>query len=328
MKKNESKNQLLFNTLLDEVDGMLKLDEKGSLAPFDEVKEADFPLNEQQSLAQEKIKEKRKELVKQRYTKYCIEWILGLHLKTRLTSDFVPHIDKILPLHRTNVDGKSHNFLSALVGFKDYQGAHLYLSHPDVQKMLFSENAPLLLNMETMKKDLKMALMDKKTFQNKDFLELWGVLKQIYGLPKLMQQVLFEKEEATPLNIKEKALFFKNGPKQSALSFLITQGAFMESLDYIASLPAETTLAEVSALVDDPSASKELNRLASRKHFKAKEEVIFLNTLEENLPTAAFLHLTQQYQGVKSYKEDEIGENLMDQKPLLNLKKKEKNTER
>ena len=328
MKKKESKNQLLFNTLLDEVDGMLKLDEKGSTAPFEDVKEVCFPLDEQQSLAQEKIKEKRKELVKQRYTKYCIEWILGLHIKTRLTSNFVPHIDKILPLYRTEVDGKNHNFLSALVGFKDYQGAYLYLNHPDVQKMLFSENGAALLNMGTMKSDLKTALMDKKNFQNKEFLDLWGVLKEIYGLPKLMQQVLFDKEDETPLNINEKDVFFKNGTRQTALSFLITQGAFLESLDYISSLPNNTTLAEVSALVDDPNASKELKRLATRKNFKSKEEVIFLNTLEENLPTAAFLYLTQQYQGVKSYKDNEMGESQLTQNPLLNLKKKEKNTER
>ncbi len=327
MKKKDIQNQLLFNTLLDEVDGMIKFDQKGSPTPIDERKEIITPLVDQQSLAQEKIKEKQKELVKQRYTKYCIEWILGLHLKTRLTSDFVPHIDKILPLYRTEVDGKNHNFLSALVGFKDYQGAYLYLNHPDVQKMLFSENGAALLNMETIKKDLKTALMDKKSFQNKEFLELWGVLKQIYGLPKLLQQVLFDKEE-NPLNINEKDVFFKTGVRQTALSFLISQGAFMESLDYISSLPNNTTLAEVAALVDDPIASQDLKRLATRKNFKSKEEVTFLNTLEENLPTAAFLYLTQQYQGVKSYKDNEMGESHLSQKPLLNLKKKEKNTER
>ena len=326
MKKKDVQNQLLFNTLLDEVDGMVKLDEKSSPPPIDEKKEIDA--RAQQSLAQEKIKEKRKELVKQRYTKYCIEWILGLHLKTRLTSDFVPHIDKILPLYRTDVEGENHNFLSALVGFKDYQGACLYLSHPDVQKMLFSENAGSLINMETMRKDLKNALMDKKTFQNKEFLELWGVLKQIYGAPKLLQQVLFDKEETSHLKLDEKDVFFKTGTRQTALSFLITQGAFMESLDYIASLPNTTTLAEVSALVDDPVASQELKRLATRKNFKSKDEVTFLNTLEENLPTAAFLYLTQQYQGVKSYKEDDILASHLGEKAFPFLKNKNKSFER
>ena len=64
MKKKDVQNQLLFNTLLDEVDGMVKLNEKGSTAPIDKKKEIDA--RAQQSLAQEKIKEKRQEHVKQR----------------------------------------------------------------------------------------------------------------------------------------------------------------------------------------------------------------------------------------------------------------------
>ena len=95
MKKKDVQNQLLFNTLLDEVDGMVKLDEKSSPPPIDEKKEIDA--RAQQSLAQEKIKEKRKELVKQRYTKYCIEWILGLHLKTATFPNHYPTPNTHLP---------------------------------------------------------------------------------------------------------------------------------------------------------------------------------------------------------------------------------------
>lgn len=296
MKKKEIKNQLLFNSLLEEVDKKRHAFKK---------EDVNLPHEEKNLLLeqQEKLKEKRKQLIKERYTTYCIEWILGLHLKTRLTSKFLPHIDKILPLHSTTVRGENHNFLSALVAFKDYQWAYLYLNHPTIQKMLFSEKAPALLNMKQMKKDLKEALMQPQPFQNKDLASLWGILKQIYGAPKLAQMVLFDADEKAPLDTKTKACFSKNGVRQTALSFLISKGALLESLDYMRSLPSETTLAEVSALVSDPVASQELKRIASKKHFKNKEEVFFLNTLEKSLPTDLFLNLMHKYQGPIGYKD-------------------------
>lgn len=302
MKKKESKNQLLFNSLLDEVDKKSLLQKKEECLD----KEGKNQSYEGKNLLleqQEKLKEKRKQLIKERYTTYCIEWILGLHLKTRLTSNFVPHMDKILPLHSATIRGENHNFLSALVSFKDYQGAYLYLNHPTIQKMLFSEKAPALLNMNQLKKDLKEALTEPQPFQNKDFASLWGMLKQVYGAPKLAQMVLFDTDEKAPLDTKTKACFSKNGVRQTALSFLISKGALLESLDYMRSLPPETTLAEVSALVSDPIASQELKRIASKKHFKNKEEVFFLNTLEKSLPTDSFLKLMHKTQGPIGYQE-------------------------
>ena len=321
MKKSESKNQLLFNQLLDEVDQKIKKENSKDSLPKNEAIPPLGPdkINEKE---QDKIKEKRKELVQQRYTKYCIEWMLGLHIKTRLTSDFIPHIDKILPFYRTKVYEKEHNFLSALVGFKEYHGAYLYLNHPNIQKILFSEKAPLLLNMNTLRQDLKKEITSKNPFKNKDFSNLLDQLGKVYGTPKLMQMILFDEAENTPLNLQKKACFSKDGSRQTALSFLISQGAWMQSLDYMYSLPKETTLAEVCALLDDPIASKELKRVASRKNFKNQDEVVFLNTLEKNLPTESFLRLTQQYQGVAQYKEEDLTSHSLQQKAFHYLKNK------
>lgn len=318
MKKNEAVNQMIFSQLLAEVDATQK--KKGNeIIP---LKSEVFSQKEEEH-QQAQIKALRKQLVKERYTKYCIEWILGQHIKARLTSNFVPHIDKILPLYRTKVDGKEHNFLSALVGFKDFQGADLFLHHPDIQKILFSNKGAKLVNLECVKSDLKKEILTGEGFKNAEFSALWQTLKSIYGSPKLTQMVLFDTQENDPLSLQKKSVFNKKrGVFQTGLSLLITQGAFLEALDYMRSLPKETTLGDVCSLVDDPLASAELKRLASKKNFKSKEEVVFISTLEKNLPTSSFLKLTQNYNGVATYKEEDLISTVAINKPFPFLKKK------
>lgn len=338
MTKKEKNNQLLFDSLLQEVDGTLATLEQANISQNTKNQScSNHVANNPTQINDATALEKRRQKVQERYTKYCIEWIMGLHIKTRLMSNFVPHMDKILPFYQTHVEGKNHNFLSALVAFQDYQGAFLYLNYPPVQEMLFSQKREDILNWDVTKKELKNAITQKNALKDRYFRDFLHTLKGVYGTPKLYEMILFDTDEKTPLDMTRTALFPRNQqgktththPKvlQSVLSYLITNGALTEALDYLSQVPKNTTIGAVCSLVNDPLAGQELKRLANRKALKNQNEIIFSKTMEESLSTPAFLFLMHQYRGDTSYN----GADLFDENEkhnLLHFKQKHSNRSR
>ncbi len=335
MMKKEKNNQLLFDALLQEVDGTSATLEQANITTntknqsySNQIANAPTEMEKLTSL------EKRRQKVKERYTKYCIEWTLGLHIKTRLMSNFIPHVDKILPFYQITLQGKQHNFLSALVDFQDYQGAFLFLNYPPVRDALFSQKRQEILNWDVTRPLLKHAITQNNALKNSAFKDFFHTLKAVYGTPKLYEMILFDTDEMSPLDITKTALFpphqlGKNTsaqPKvlQSALSYLITHGALMEALDYLSQLPKGTSIGDICALVSDPLAGQELKRLGNRKAFKNQNEIIFTKTMEENLSAPAFLFLMHQYQGDTAYNDATLFNESEKHNPLI-FKVKDKN---
>lgn len=260
----------------------------------------------------EEQKAKKLHKIKERYTAYCIEWILGLHFRTRVFSKFVPHADKILPLYQTPVRGKNHTFFSALVSSADYAGAEMFLNFPPVKKILQSEQKDQLLNLELIKSDLKDAfLAEEKSlhqtgFKNQEFKSFLQEMKKTVPLPELLNYVLFNNEKNAPIDIHQKARFSKNGPHQTALSFLISNGLMLEALDYLYALPQGTTIGDVCNLIGDKKAQTKLSALMHKKIYKGSEEAVFFATLEKSLPTWAFLKIIMQKEAHQPYKELEF----------------------
>ena len=307
--------QLLFDVLLAEA-----LNENAQPLPVKTaqelaLKQEPTPKNkdtETEELSPSEVKRLKLQKVKERYTAYCTEWLLGVHFRVRMLSNFVPHSDKILPLHQTEVFGKKYTFFSALVEAKEFQGAELFLNYPPVKKLLETDKKSALLNLKPVHQTLKEELLAQRKykhitgFSNQAFKSFWQELKRQYPLPNLLQQILFDADETEPLDIHKKARFDKKSNPQTAFSFLVTSGLMAEALDYLYALPNGVTIGDMCNLVNDKKAKEEMNFLTHKKIYRGSEEALFFSTLEQALPSRVFLKFVTQKEPHTPYKETDM----------------------
>lgn len=268
--------------------------------------------------------EKRQELqkiktqkLKERYTKYCLEYLSGYHLKKMLFSRFIPVIDKIDPLYQTTLSENStpKNFFNILLNTERYAAAILYLDLPQIKPYLQTDKEALL-NLKESRQYLRSKLL-AGAGKDAEFDKALPVLTAQISAKTLFPALLFTQENPslTHKEVITGETVYRNRfnlsvekkvdlGKQSVLSFLITQGFFDVALQYMSELPENTTLSDLSSLFNTPSALQTLKEIAHQNPGTDTSAGRFLQTLEKTMPTDLYMEYAKQHTMGYHYSKD------------------------
>ncbi len=275
-------------------------------------------LNDEQSVEKEKKLSPQVSVPitkKQIYTKECIEWLCYIPFLQRMTNTAKPVVNEIDPLYVTSIQTphcsdtpEKQNFFSALMLFQEYQDAAIYLKLPQIQNYLYSPQQDLLLNLSGCRESIKKELIQERP--NPELLDVLALVSQATGIKKMMHLILFN-ESPNQQNPTHKEKIFPNTQEQTALGFLIEHGFFNEALEYMKSLPTNTTLKQLTQMLNTEGAQKKLS-LLRRNPRASYSGNNFMKTMEKTFPTDIYLKIFCQQEKRQQWKDDsnEFDENM------------------